>query len=95
MRRIYFEIDRLSVDSLVAPCYPRRLIFNFPLDRGEVSKFLTTQMAKFGPFTLTSDAGGSVRNVYVVILWPVVPFAWDIDELKDKGPPGDDSTSPR
>ncbi len=52
-------------------------------------------MAKFGPFTLTRDAGGSVRNVYVVILWPVVPFAWDIDELKDKGPPGDDSTSPR
>lgn len=52
-------------------------------------------MAKFGPFTLTGDAGGSVRNVYIVVLWLIVPFAWDIDELKDKGPPGDYSTSPR
>jgi hypothetical protein len=83
MWRVYLEVDWLSVDALVAPCYARSLCFNLPLDLGEIVPPPAWDVVKLCPFLLTGDAGWSVGHVYFVVAGFVVPFAGDVDELQN------------
>jgi hypothetical protein len=81
MRRVYLEVDRLSVDALVASCDTRSLCFNLPLHLCEVIPTPSWHMVKLCPFLLARDAGWRVRHMDFVGGRFVVSFAGNVDEL--------------
>ena len=95
MRRVDFEVDGLSVDALVASCYPGRLVLDLPLDLAEVVKFTARDVTKLAPLVLTGYTGGGVWYVYLITLRLVIPVAWNIDELKNEWSAGDNAASAR
>lgn len=38
-------------------------------------------MVEFSPFVLTSDGGGCVRDMNLVVLWSIVALGGYVDEL--------------
>lgn len=81
MRRINFEIDRLSVDAFVASSYARSLCLDFSPHLREVIPFPPRNMIKLSPFLLSCNAGWSVWDMDFVVSRLVVSVAWYVDEL--------------
>jgi hypothetical protein len=94
MRRIDLEVDRLSVDALVAPRDARSLCFNLPFDLGEIKPSPAGNVVKFRPFLLAGDAGWCVRHVYFIGGGFVVPFAGNVNELQNQRPSRNYAASP-
>jgi hypothetical protein len=93
VRRVYLEIDRLSVDAFVASSYARSLCLNLPPYFGKIVEFPTRNVIKLCPFLLPCDASRSMWDMNLVFPWPVVSFAGYIDELENQGASSNDATS--
>ena len=76
MRRVDFQVDRLSIDALIVASYSRRLVLDFPLDIREVRKSSIRDMMELGPFSLCSNGSRCMGSRSVI-------FGGDIDELED------------
>jgi hypothetical protein len=95
VRRIYLEIDRLSVDAFVASSYARRFCLYLSPHFGKVVPFSTRDMMELCPFLLPRNAGWSMWNMDLVFSWFVVSLAWYVDELENQGASSDDATPSR
>ena len=93
MRRVYLEVYRLPIYSLVIPCYPECFIFDLPLDFCEIKKSLPRKMVELCPFWLASDTFRCVWDMDFVVVRPVVALTGDVDELKDERTSGNDAAS--
>lgn len=93
MRREDLQIDRLSVDALVASRDPCRLRFYLLLHLRKVIEFTPWEVVKLGPFVLTGNTSGSVWDVDLVRVRLVVPFTWYVDKLQDQRTSRNNSTS--
>jgi hypothetical protein len=91
--RVDLEVDGLSIDALVASCYPRRLVLNLTLDLREVVELPSWDVMEFRPFALALDAGGGMWDMYLVAFWLVFPLAGDINELEDERSSSDDAAA--
>lgn len=90
MRRVNFEINRLTVDALVATSDSRGLVFDLSLDVGEIRKPPVRNMMEFGPFCASCGSGTSIGIAGGV--WSILVIG-DVDELEDERSSGADSTS--
>lgn len=95
MRGVDLEVDRLSVDALVASSYPGRLVLNLPLDLTKVVELATRDVTKLGPFVLTSYTSWRMRYVNLITLGLVFSVTRDVDELQDQRSSCDNATSTR
>lgn len=81
MGREDLEIDRLSIDALVASRNPGGLRFYLLLYLQKVVKFAPRKMVEFGPFVLTGNTSSSVGDMDLIGGWLIIAFTRDIDEL--------------
>jgi len=79
--RVDLEVDRLSVDTLVATSYPACLAFYLPLYILKVVPFPSGNVIEFRPFLLTCYTGWSMWDVDFVVAGFVVSIAWEVDKL--------------
>ncbi len=84
MWRIDFEIDGLPVDTLVVSCYPGGLILYFAPHLGKVIELSSGYVEEFAPFLLAGYTGRSMRNMDFIVVFRIIAFAGEVDELKDK-----------
>ena len=56
MRRVNFQVDRLSIDALVVPCYPSSFVFDFFPDFSKVVESTTGNVMELGPVVKRSRA---------------------------------------
>ena len=90
MRRVNFEINGLSVDSLIGAGDTRSLVLNLALDIGKVVEPSIGDMVELCPLG-ASRSGGRAEAV-LDWLGSILIFG-DIDELQDKRATGDDATA--
>lgn len=84
MWRVNLQVDGLSVDTLVVPGNPRRLILNLAFHILEVGELASWNMMEFSPFALCLDAGGCMGYMHFASFRCVI-VAWDINKLQDEG----------
>jgi len=95
MRRVYLQVDRLSIDALVVSCYPGSLCLDLPFYLGKVIKSPPGYMMELSPFLLSSYTSGSMWDVDFIIGGLVVSLAGKIYELKNERSSSDDAASSR
>ena len=81
MRRVDLEVDRLSVDALIVPCYAGCFVLDLVFDVFEVLKCSSWQMVEFCPFAMSSYTCCGMWNVEIPIFLFVIILAGYIDEL--------------
>lgn len=64
---VYLEVDGGSVDPFVVSRYSCRLVFNLPLDVGELVELSPRNVMKLCPFILTVHACRCMRDVYFIV----------------------------
>lgn len=90
MRRVDLEVDGLSVDALVASCYPGSLILDLALDVRKIVKPSVRNVVELGPFG--ASRGG--RRLVRIARWVGgILVLGDVDELEDQGSTGADAAS--
>jgi len=94
MRGVYFQVDRLSVDTLIAARYPCRLILDLSSDLTEVVEFAPLHVVEFCPLILVGDRGGRMRDMDLGA-GGCVMFGRDVDQLKNEGSASDDAAAAR
>lgn len=92
MWRVYLQVDGLSVDTLVVPGNPRRLVLDFAFHILEVCKLAPWDVMEFSPFALRLDAGGCMGYMYFASFRCVI-VAWDVDKLQNEGSPSNYATA--
>jgi len=93
MRREDLQVDRLSVDALVASRNPCRLRFDLLLHLREVIELAPRKMVKLGPFVLTGNTRSRVGDVNLIGFGLIIAFTGYIDKLENERPPSDNSTA--
>lgn len=93
MWRVYLQIDGLSVDTLVVPGNPRRLILDFAFHILEVRKLAPWDVMEFSPFALCFDAGRRMGHMNFASFRCVI-VAWDVDKLQNEGSPSNYAATP-
>ena len=66
MWRVYFEVDRLSVDALVVTSYPGRLVLDLSLYILEIRKATIGNVVELCPFWLRRYTRRSMRYMNFV-----------------------------
>lgn len=94
MWRVYLQVDGLSVDTLVVPGNPRRLVLDLAFHILEVCELAPWDVMEFSPFALCLDAGGCMGYVYVAFFRCVI-VAWDVDKLQNEGSPSNYAAASR
>lgn len=84
MWRVYLQIDGLSVDTLVVPGNPRRLILDLTFHILEVRELAPWDVMEFPPFALCLDAGGCMGYMDFASFRCVI-VARDVDKLQNEG----------
>lgn len=79
MRRVDFEVDRLTRDALVVTGHTRRLVLDFALDIAKVGEAAVGDVVELGPFAGARNVCVPVRRVGGGGRFGV--FVRDIDEL--------------
>lgn len=90
MRRVDFQVDGLSVDSLVGTGDARRLIFDLALDIGKVVETSIGNVVELCPLG-TSRSGGRAETVLCSVGGVLV--LGNVDELQDKRATGNNTTA--
>lgn len=96
MRRVDFQVNGLSVDTLVGTGNSRRLILDFSLDIYKIGESSIGDVVELGPFS----AARSSRRAVGVVVGLVVGLGarlvvYDVDELKDQRSSSHDATASR
>lgn len=81
MGREDLEIDRLSIDALVASCDPCRLRFNLLLHLSKVIKLAPRQVVEFGPFVLTGNTSSRMWDMDLIGFRLIITFTGNVDKL--------------
>lgn len=96
MRRVDFQVNGLSVDTLVGTSNSRRLILDFSLDIYKIGESSIGDVVELGPFS----AARSSRRAVGVVVGLVVGLGaglvvYDVDELKNQRSSSHNATASR
>ena len=81
MGREDLEIDRLSIDTLIASCDPCRLRFDLLLHLSKVVKLASGEVVEFSPFVLTGNTSSRVWDMDLIIFRLIITFTGHVDKL--------------
>src|SRR5579862_7632688 len=95
MWRVYLEINGLTVNPFVIPCYSSSFVLNLALYFPKVKEPSARNMMKLSPFSLACHTGSGVWNMHFVSFRGVVSFTRYIYELQNQRSPRNNTATSR